>query len=676
MNNKYLSIILISILALIPTATFVKATNEGSYIYGKWEGSLTGPLYAAPGGDWYPEFDNNTCALKRADTLTYPKVVTIPAVTNTTSCQDGWYDGYKQWCNSHALYCVQNITSGIFPPMILQAKEQYDAGAKAANGSGNSMCPIGNNAAFCQGWDSNNDDYGNSDCADEPLANITTPLMGCIGDSIPANQIGGNGLPDLVGNWNFVNESSTKALELGITGTMLFNNNGYMKMTVPSKTGFGDYALESSWAYIGTKHHILTICYAGGCENSTLTIIMPNHIEFTDNNNDTIHLMRFHPSTTTTAIPQPPQTNVTILYQNGQDQANLQNYTGALAIYQKALSIDPNNEKVLADMGRILYNLQNYTGALSVLNKAININSTDAYALEQKGSLLYKLGDYDQVLVTLNKALELDPHNTQTMDTKGSALIQLGDYPEAISVFNVAIAVDKYDSNAYYDKALALEDIGLQTHAIGDIGMAIQTLDKTLFIYADNKEAQSLKISLEDLLTWSQGEGQGQTGPRTNNTIVKRLVPAPTLTPDPNESAAYNAGFTQGYEGIPLKHHHTHDFLTGYKNGISSYLFNRGEVEVENGMSPTSKNPDYIQGFQQGKAILADGGSIEHTLPMHTADNYTDFYIGYHNGAAAADSDNSKDNLGYHGCPSGHTKEFCDGYSAGYGEQGYLLHDA
>jgi hypothetical protein len=48
----------------------------------------------------------------------------------------------------------------------------------------------------------------------------------------------------------------------GISGTMKFYKTGDLNMTVPSKTGFGDYALEGSWGYIG--HHILTLCYAGG----------------------------------------------------------------------------------------------------------------------------------------------------------------------------------------------------------------------------------------------------------------------------------------------------------------------------------------------------------------------------------------------------------------------------
>ena len=53
----------------------------------------------------------------------------------------GFFNGWKNWCINHAVDCVQNITIGDFPPMILQTHEQYLAGARAANASGNSMCP-------------------------------------------------------------------------------------------------------------------------------------------------------------------------------------------------------------------------------------------------------------------------------------------------------------------------------------------------------------------------------------------------------------------------------------------------------------------------------------------------------------------------------------------------------
>ena len=234
--------------------------------------------------------------------------------------------------------------------MILQAKEQYNAGVKAANGSGNSMCPIGNNAVYCLGFDSNNDDYGYGDCSDSPSANITGNLMGCLQDIVTNNQIGGIGLPVLVGKWNFVNESKSGS---EIAGIFVFNNDGNMKMTVPSKTGFGDYVLESSWGtpYFNHSHPIVTFGYAGGYENNTLTEITPNHIEFIDNHHDIIHLMRYHALPPFTPQLVPPQRNVTLLYQEGHTKADMSNYTGATAI-QHDISLTNLKEKLKKEHSR------------------------------------------------------------------------------------------------------------------------------------------------------------------------------------------------------------------------------------------------------------------------------------------------------------------------------------
>ena len=69
------------------------------------------------------------------------------------------------------------------------------------------------------------------------------------------------------------------------------------------------------------------------------------------------------------------------------------------------------------------------------------------------------------------------------------------------------------------------------------------------------------------------------------------LVRAPTavwatneLVPFGDKSAAYNAGFSQGFLGTPFKGHHTQDFIYGYKNGTRSYQFNLGSVMAYNGL--------------------------------------------------------------------------------------------
>lgn len=94
-------------------------------------------ILTAIGSNWNPKLDNNTCGLAPISTLDYTKDfkgVVIPAVTNTTACIDGFFNGWKNWCINHAIDCVENITIGDFPDMIMKAHQEYLRGYNAANG--------------------------------------------------------------------------------------------------------------------------------------------------------------------------------------------------------------------------------------------------------------------------------------------------------------------------------------------------------------------------------------------------------------------------------------------------------------------------------------------------------------------------------------------------------------
>jgi Tfp pilus assembly protein PilF len=476
----------------------VKATNEGSYIYGKWEGSNTGPQHNSTQNN-YPEYTDNTCSLSNSST--YSGII-IPAVTNKTACQNGFFSGYKVWCSAHTVNCVGNVTMGIYPPMIELAHKQYQMGYIASNGS-YSVCPIGNSAVFCLGW---NDNLGEraGECGDNPLANITRFLVGCPEDIMTVNQLGG--YPALVGKWNFVNQSQSGA---EITGTFVFNNDGSMEMTVPSKTGFGSYVLQASWGtpYFSYSHHVVTFVYIGENENNTLTEISPNHIEFIDIHHNIIHLMRYHALPPFTLQLVPPQRNATLLYQQGSNQADLKNWTGALAIYQKALAIEPKNVNVLADMGRVLYGLKNNTGTLQYLDKALSLNSSNVYALSFKGFILNELGHYKEALVYLDRALELTPPQSfydinryHTLNTKGVALMKSGDYIDALSTFDTAINAQSYMDEAHYDKAFLLTTLGFHTHNTQDLNTALENVNEAIKFNSDNTKAQALKGLLMQIL--------------------------------------------------------------------------------------------------------------------------------------------------------------------------------
>ena len=92
------------------------------------------------------------------------------------------------------------------------------------------------------------------------------------------------------------------------------------------------------------------------------------------------------------------------------------------------------------------------------------------------------------------------------------------------------------------------------------------------------------------------------------------------------QSDAYKGGWAAGFLGQPFKGRHTRDYIFGYLNGTSTYVYNYNDT----------------------------GGG--HNL---------EWYIGFHNGAAIIDDQYQKGNIsGYSGCHG--SKNFCDGFAKGW----------
>jgi tetratricopeptide (TPR) repeat protein len=107
-----------------------------------------------------------------------------------------------------------------------------------------------------------------------------------------------------------------------------------------------------------------------------------------------------------------------LLYNIGVALDNLENYTGAVEYYDKALAIDPKNVHSLYNTGfalqirkPYLYKLGNYTGAIKYYDKALVIQPNGTDALDGKAASLYKLGNYTGAIKYYDKALALKSSN-------------------------------------------------------------------------------------------------------------------------------------------------------------------------------------------------------------------------------------------------------------------------
>ena len=114
----------------------------------------------------------------------------------------------------------------------------------------------------------------------------------------------------------------------------------------------------------------------------------------------------------------------------------------ALAAYDLALKIQPDDAEVLINKGSTYIDIKNYVLALEVLEKATQIRPDISEAWSNKGISLNNLNLYQEAIAHYDKALSLKPDYAECWSNKGITLNELKRFDEAI---------------AHYDKALSLK---------------------------------------------------------------------------------------------------------------------------------------------------------------------------------------------------------------------------
>jgi tetratricopeptide (TPR) repeat protein len=139
-------------------------------------------------------------------------------------------------------------------------------------------------------------------------------------------------------------------------------------------------------------------------------------------------------------------------YNNGIDKYDLKDYVGAIADFNKAIEINPNDTLAYYSRGASKYNLQDYRGAVTDLNKAIELNPYDQDSYCTRGSCKDKLKDHTGAIADFNKAISLNPNDALPYYNRGVSKNKLQDYRGAIEDYNKAIGLNPNDADAYYNR--------------------------------------------------------------------------------------------------------------------------------------------------------------------------------------------------------------------------------
>ena len=128
-------------------------------------------------------------------------------------------------------------------------------------------------------------------------------------------------------------------------------------------------------------------------------------------------------------------------FHQGLEQANLGNWSNAIADWEQALKIDPQLASAWHNRGSALAMIGNYEEALNSYDRALEITPNDHQIINARGSALYGLQRWQEALECWQQVLEADDNFYQAWYNRGSTLENLGETQAAIACYQKALGI-------------------------------------------------------------------------------------------------------------------------------------------------------------------------------------------------------------------------------------------
>ncbi|WP_211175994.1 tetratricopeptide repeat protein [Brasilonema sp. UFV-L1] len=119
-------------------------------------------------------------------------------------------------------------------------------------------------------------------------------------------------------------------------------------------------------------------------------------------------------------------------FDRGNEQFDAGDFEGAIASYDKALEIKPDNDAAWFNRGLALHNLGRFSDAITSYDKALLIQPDKHKPWYNRGVTLGKLGRFGEEIASYDKALLIKPDKHEPWYNRGVALgNNLGRFEEA-----------------------------------------------------------------------------------------------------------------------------------------------------------------------------------------------------------------------------------------------------
>jgi tetratricopeptide (TPR) repeat protein len=117
-------------------------------------------------------------------------------------------------------------------------------------------------------------------------------------------------------------------------------------------------------------------------------------------------------------------------------------HTLAIADYNQAIALVPNESLYYFNRGAALGNLGDYQGAISDFNHSLSLRSDFAEAFSERALAFLRSGEKDRALTDAEHGVQLVPRSTITLTVRGEVYAALGRTEEAVVDYRAALAID------------------------------------------------------------------------------------------------------------------------------------------------------------------------------------------------------------------------------------------
>ncbi|TRU72406.1 MAG: tetratricopeptide repeat protein [Microcystis viridis Mv_BB_P_19951000_S69] len=146
----------------------------------------------------------------------------------------------------------------------------------------------------------------------------------------------------------------------------------------------------------------------------------------------------------------------------------------ALADYNKALTLNPNNPRAYMARADVYEERKEWDLALADYNRAIEIDANFAAAYGSRGVFYQTRKQWDLALADYNKAITIDPNDPNSYGMRGIFYIFQSEEELAIADLTKEIEINPYSVVAHSMRGVAYESMEKQDLALADFNKAIE----------------------------------------------------------------------------------------------------------------------------------------------------------------------------------------------------------